>query len=251
MPLSAAHRLSVHFGHALMRAVAPVPAPAAVLEEPMAEDLSENPALLGPVLRQPEFKPVMKLPAEAEAAARTSAEPDAPAGPMAEFGAAEVLRWLETVEGLTGAERAAIGALFGEGDYIGQDLLEMTERSLSRLLRGVGAAGAAPAALLAARNKHLADAAPDPVAATEPEPAATPVTPPGEYTCPISHELMVDPVFTATGQTYEREFITQWLRSKQTDPISNARLPNKKLVPNFALRGLILQWKEAHPEYTS
>ena len=29
--------------------------------------------------------------------------------------------------------------------------------------------------------------------------------------------------------------------------ISNARLPNKKLVPNFALRGMIVQWKEAHP----
>ena len=54
----------------------------------------------------------------------------------------------------------------------------------------------------------------------------------------------------ATGQTYEREFIAQWLRTKQTDPISNARLPNKKLVPNFAPRGLILQRKETHPECT-
>ena len=74
--------------------------------------------------------------------------------------------------------------------------------------------------------------------------------PPDEYTCPISHELMVDPVFTASGQTYERESIATWLRTKQTDPISNARLHNKKLVPNFALRKLISQWKEAHPEHT-
>ena len=76
------------------------------------------------------------------------------------------------------------------------------------------------------------------------------VTPPGEYTCPISCELMVDPVFTATGQTYERECIVRWLRAKQTDPISNAKLPNKKLVPNISLRGLILQWREVHPEST-
>ena len=61
--------------------------------------------------------------------------------------------------------------------------------------------------------------------------------------------FMEDPVFTASGQTYERDSISLWLRTKQTDPISNARLPNKKLVPNFALRGAIEQWKEAHPDY--
>ena len=74
--------------------------------------------------------------------------------------------------------------------------------------------------------------------------------PPGEYVCSISHELMRDPVSTASGQTYERDSIARWLRTKQTDPISNARLPNKKLVPNFALRKLINQWKEARPEHT-
>ena len=37
-------------------------------------------------------------------------------------------------------------------------------------------------------------------------------------------------VCTASGQTYERDAIATWLRNKQTDPISNARLPNKKLV---------------------
>ena len=31
-------------------------------------------------------------------------------------------------------------------------------------------------------------------------------------------------VCTASGQTYEREEISKWLRHKQTDPISNARL---------------------------
>ena len=172
---------------------------------------------------------------------------------MAAFGAAEVLWWLETVEGLTEAQRVAIRALFAEGGDDGEDLLDLTERSLSRLLRGTVAAGAAPV-LLAARDKRLlADTALVPVAAPEPEveAAPTPETPPDEYTCPISHELMVDPVFTASGQTYERDSIATWLRAKQTDPISNARLQNKKLVPNFALRKLILQWKEAHPEYTS
>ena len=39
-------------------------------------------------------------------------------------------------------------------------------------------------------------------------------------------------------------------RTKQTDPISNARQPNKKLVPNIAMRKLINKWKETRPEHT-
>ena len=61
--------------------------------------------------------------AHVETAGRTSAEPEAPVGPMAEFGAAEVLRWLETIEGLTGAQRAAIKAMLVEDELIGRDLL--------------------------------------------------------------------------------------------------------------------------------
>ena len=220
--------------------------PMAVLEEPMPEDPSE------PSLLEPESQPALvNLPATVEPGGETSTEPMALAGPMADFETAEALRWLQTVEGLTGAQRAAIRALFVEDEYIGEDLLGWTERRLSRTLRGFDAAGAAPV-LLAARDKYLVDTGRAPVAAPEPElePAPTPVTPLGEYMCPISHELMVDPVFTATGQTYEREFIEHWLRTKQTDPISNAKLPNKKLVPNISLRGLILQWKETHPGYT-
>ena len=61
---------------------------------------------------------------------------EAPLGPMFEFGTAEVLQWLESVEGLTGKQRAAIKDRLEEDVYIGQDLLETTERSVLRLLRG-------------------------------------------------------------------------------------------------------------------
>ena len=60
------------------------------------------------------------------------------AAPMTEFGAVKVLRWLETVDGLTGAQRAAIRAMLVEVELIGQDLLEWTERGLPRMLRGTG-----------------------------------------------------------------------------------------------------------------
>ncbi len=38
-----------------------------------------------------------------------------------------------------------------------------------------------------------------------------PIEIPEEYMCPITQELMLDPVFTYDGQTYEREAIENWL----------------------------------------
>lgn len=34
---------------------------------------------------------------------------------------------------------------------------------------------------------------------------------PWEYLCPITRELMVDPVTLSTGQTYDRAPITKWI----------------------------------------
>ena len=75
-------------------------------------------------------------------------ESDALAGPMAEFGTAEVISWLETVEGLAESELVAIKAKLVKEEFIGQDLIDLTVRSLSRLLRdasrdGTGAVGGA------------------------------------------------------------------------------------------------------------
>ena len=43
-------------------------------------------------------------------------------------------------------------------------------------------------------------------------------------------------VTTGAGQTYEREAIATWLRTKQTDPLTGARLPSKKLIENVVAR---------------
>lgn len=101
-----------------------------------------------------------------------------------------------------------------------------------RLLRGADAVEAAPL-LLAARDTHVAD---------EEEP-------PDDYRCPISRELMVDPVCTASGEAYEREAIALWFRTQHTDPMTNVALESKKLTPNLTLRRLIGTWLEAHPGY--
>ncbi|GJP46420.1 hypothetical protein CLOM_g5711 [Closterium sp. NIES-68] len=62
--------------------------------------------------------------------------------------------------------------------------------------------------------------------------------------CPITQELMVNPVIAADGHTYELVAIQQWLEKSDRSPMTNVRLPSKALVPNRALRSMILDWQE-------
>ncbi|KAK3140045.1 hypothetical protein QOZ80_5AG0394700 [Eleusine coracana subsp. coracana] len=74
-----------------------------------------------------------------------------------------------------------------------------------------------------------------------------PLTVPDEFRCPISLELMKDPVIVATGQTYERVCIEKWLASgHHTCPTTQQRMANTTLTPNYVLRSLIAQWCEAN-----
>ncbi len=56
------------------------------------------------------------------------------------------------------------------------------------------------------------------------------------YICPISHEIMKDPVICSDGITYDRENITRWLETHDTSPKTNAHLISKSLIPNYALK---------------
>ncbi|PVH32881.1 hypothetical protein PAHAL_9G514000 [Panicum hallii] len=70
---------------------------------------------------------------------------------------------------------------------------------------------------------------------------------PDDFRCPISLDLMKDPVIVATGQTYERGCIERWLEAgHHTCPKTQQKLPNKSLTPNYVLRSLITQWCEAN-----
>lgn len=71
--------------------------------------------------------------------------------------------------------------------------------------------------------------------------------PPEDFRCPISLELMSDPVILATGQTYDRASIQQWLDAgHRTCPKTKQVLYDTKLIPNYALRSLIYQWANAN-----
>ncbi|TKW10839.1 hypothetical protein SEVIR_6G194300v4 [Setaria viridis] len=68
---------------------------------------------------------------------------------------------------------------------------------------------------------------------------------PNDFLCPITLEIMTDPVIVASGQTYERRSIQKWLDSgERTCPKSRQPLDHLSLAPNYALKNLILQWCE-------
>lgn len=66
---------------------------------------------------------------------------------------------------------------------------------------------------------------------------------PDEFRCPISLDLMKDPVIVASGHTYDRNSIAQWINSgHHTCPKSGQRLIHMALIPNYALKSLVHQW---------
>lgn len=67
---------------------------------------------------------------------------------------------------------------------------------------------------------------------------------PPSFVCPITHELMEDPVVTADGQTYERHAILAWFQAHCTSPLTGDRLEHTRLTPNVMARSLIREWVE-------
>eukprot|EP00111_Clytia_hemisphaerica_P015432 TCONS_00045583-protein len=66
---------------------------------------------------------------------------------------------------------------------------------------------------------------------------------PDEFLCPITRELMADPVLVADGFTYERSSIASWFDSGNiTSPMTNKPLPSNQLVPNRSLKNAIMRY---------
>ncbi|KAH7840930.1 hypothetical protein Vadar_023456 [Vaccinium darrowii] len=70
---------------------------------------------------------------------------------------------------------------------------------------------------------------------------------PDDFLCPISIEIMRDPVIVSTGQTYERAYIQRWIDCGNTTcPKTQQKLQNLTLTPNYVLRSLVTQWCAKH-----
>jgi len=71
---------------------------------------------------------------------------------------------------------------------------------------------------------------------------------PDECFCPITQEIMEDPVIAQDGHTYERQAIKRWLdMGKRISPKTGARLLSTELTPNHTMRSLIQDLKGQVP----
>ena len=63
---------------------------------------------------------------------------------------------------------------------------------------------------------------------------------PDSHYCPISQEVMRDPVMAPDGHSYERAMLEKWLRVKRTSPLTQQPVPIGAHMPrNHALRKAI------------
>ncbi|KAE8659319.1 U-box domain-containing protein 9 [Hibiscus syriacus] len=66
---------------------------------------------------------------------------------------------------------------------------------------------------------------------------------PDGFKCPLSKELMRDPVILASGQTYDRPFIQKWLNAgNRTCPRTQQVLSHTLLTPNYLILDMISKW---------
>ncbi|KAK7380102.1 hypothetical protein VNO78_32507 [Psophocarpus tetragonolobus] len=66
---------------------------------------------------------------------------------------------------------------------------------------------------------------------------------PNHFRCPISLDLMKDPVTLSTGITYDRESVERWFdEGNITCPVTNQVVRNFDMIPNHSLRIMIQDW---------
>ncbi|XP_028768740.1 U-box domain-containing protein 21-like [Neltuma alba] len=70
---------------------------------------------------------------------------------------------------------------------------------------------------------------------------------PTHFRCPITLDLMRDPVTLSTGITYDRDSIEKWVESgNRTCPVTNQPLISFDMIPNHAIRRMIQDWCVEH-----
>lgn len=62
---------------------------------------------------------------------------------------------------------------------------------------------------------------------------------PNEWQCPLTCQLMIDPVIGSDGYTYERSAIETWLRTHPRSPMTRQPMTVDQLIPNRALKDTI------------
>ena len=69
-------------------------------------------------------------------------------------------------------------------------------------------------------------------------PAATVCLQEKSLECPITHEIMTDPVVAEDGHTYERSALVTWLNLSSISPLTH-NLMGRTMLPNLTLKSII------------
>jgi hypothetical protein len=77
-------------------------------------------------------------------------------------------------------------------------------------------------------------------------PAVSHKEPFDEYLCPITKELMNEPVTAVDGFTYEKNAIEEWFSNSQNSPKTGEMLDSINLIPNRTLQNLIVEYKDTY-----
>ena len=67
---------------------------------------------------------------------------------------------------------------------------------------------------------------------------------PPDFYCPITGDLLNDPVSEPSGHTYERDSIVRWLQTKKESPLTREYLDESKLTDNIAMKRSILSIRD-------
>ena len=190
----------------------------------------------------------------------------------------------------TTTETSGISALYATDSDVAQDELSACEdssdlRQMGNALATVRFADPTDATFAARSTLQAAEPAAAEPAAAEPaaaEPAAVTATGiaartggavaapwwlhhvraplievPTNHLCPITHQMMVDPVITADGTTYDRSAIEAWFAMQTrrgeaaTSPLTGEPLANNHLLPNLIVRSLVREFAEAYAHQLS
>ncbi|KAM6129923.1 WD repeat, SAM and U-box domain-containing protein 1 isoform 2-T2 [Pterocles gutturalis] len=123
--------------------------------------------------------------------------------------------------------------LFKRNNIDGKELLNLTKESLTNELKIES---------LGLRSKVLQK-----IDELRMNTRSAPVPIPDELLCPITRELMKDPVIAADGYSYEKEAIENWIsKNRRSSPMTNLPLPSIMLTPNRTLKMAISRWLETH-----
>ena len=70
-------------------------------------------------------------------------------------------------------------------------------------------------------------------------------TTPDAFLCPITFDIMDEPVFLVeSGHTFEKVALQEWLQNNNTCPLTQTELITKQFVTNWSLKKAIEEWKQ-------